>query len=122
MQEAEKEKVYTEQLINETNHNVNELRAEVAKLEVQVENDEAAVISAKNYIEQYKSSFIWKKSIKVEGMMRQTKEQNRGKDLQQKCEEKKQLELNRYVSPRQEEGLRYFRRQGLQAYPLRRLN
>ena len=64
LQEAEKEKVYTEQLINETNHNVNELRAEVAKLEVQVENDEAAVISAKNYIEQYKSSFIWKKSIK----------------------------------------------------------
>ncbi len=36
LQEAEKEKVYTEQLINETNHNVNELRAEVAKLEVQV--------------------------------------------------------------------------------------
>ena len=34
---------------------------------------------------------------------------------------KKQLELNRYVSPRQEEGLRYFRRQGLQAYPLRDL-
>ena len=90
MQEAEKEKVYTEQLINETNHNVNELRAEVAKLEVQVENDEAAVISAKNYIEQYKSSFIWKKSIKG----RRYDEANEGscrngeKDLQQKCEEK----------------------------------
>ena len=64
LQEAEKEKVYTEQLINETNHNVNELRAEVAKLEVQVENDEAAVISAKNYIEQYKSSFYMEEKHK----------------------------------------------------------
>ncbi|MEB2588729.1 hypothetical protein [Bacillus cereus] len=124
LQEAEKEKVYTEQLISETSYNLNELRSEVAKLEVQVDNDEAAVVSAKNYIEQYKSSFYMEeKHTKVESMMRQTKDlvETVKKDLQQKYEEKKQLELNRYVSPRQEEGLRYFRREGLQAYPLRDL-
>lgn len=124
LKEAEKEKLYTEQRISETNDTLNELRSEVAKLEVQVDGDEEAVVSAKSYIEQYESSFhMQEKHEEVEGLMRQTKDlvETVKRDLQQKYEEKKQLQLNRYVSPRQEEGLRYFRRQGLQAYPLRDL-
>ena len=62
------------------------------------------------------------KHKKVEGMMRQTKDLvETVKKTFSKSVKRKQLELNRYVSPRQEEGLRYFRRQGLQAYPLRDL-
>ncbi|MFQ6177815.1 hypothetical protein ACLMJU_13285 [Bacillus paranthracis] len=124
LKESVQEKLNIENVLNKTDNALKELTSEVAKLEVLVEKDETDVASAKSYIEQYKSSFYMEEKHEgVEEEIRKTKGrvETVRKDLHQKYEEKKQLQLNSYVSPRQEEGLRYFRRQGIQVYPLRDL-
>ncbi|MCM3737277.1 hypothetical protein M3215_16090 [Bacillus cytotoxicus] len=124
LQEAEREKAQTEQAIKNESDKCNKLIDQIAELKIQVKADEKAVTDAKSYIEQYTSSFaVEKQQQETEMLLRQTKDDAAllTQELRKKREEKKQIELNRYVSPRQEEGLRYFKRLGIQAYPLRDL-
>lgn len=124
LQEAEQEKVRTEHAIKNENDKLSKLIDQIAELNIQVKADEKAVTDAKSYIEQYTSSFaVEKQQQETEVLLRQTKDDaaQLTQELQKKREEKKQLQLNRYVSPRQEEGLRFFKRAGIQAYPLRDL-
>ncbi|WP_369900881.1 hypothetical protein [Bacillus manliponensis] len=120
IQEKEDVRKETEMLEQNQYH----LVAEVERLKIQVQDDEKAVKEANNYIEQYASSFS------VEKMQTETEEMLRGEkdeaasltlELKKKRDEKQLLQLNRYVSPRQEEGLRYLKRKGIKAYPLRDL-
>ncbi|PFA22253.1 hypothetical protein CN373_10860 [Bacillus cereus] len=124
MKKSVQEKARVSGEISGAEHNQHQLVASVESLKIQVQADKEAVKYAKSYIEQYSSSFsIEQQQMETEQLLRQKKDEAALliTELEKKRDEQKQLKSNRYVSPRQEEGLRYFKRKGVKAYPLRDL-
>lgn len=124
MKKSVREKARVSGEISGAERNQHQLVASVEGLKIQVQADKEAVKYAKSYIEQYSSSFsIEQQQMETEQLLRQKKDEAALliTELEKKRVEQKQLKSNRYVSPRQEEGLRYFKRKGVKAYPLRDL-
>lgn len=118
------EKQEIEQTVQQKTADLSALTNELAELNVHIKRDQEEEAKAAVYLQQYTSSHIVKQELgNVEKRLREVKDEQYelSEELKKKEEERRNLTLNHYVSPRQQQSLQYFKRLGIRAFALRDL-